>query len=82
MEGKANRASREAAEMKCAFDNFLCSFKPEDGEGQWRYTEKELEKAFIAGGAFVAKNCYQIASSHEFGFGAAKTIRETFGLEI
>ena len=27
------------------FEQFLGSFKPEDGEGQWRYTEKELEKA-------------------------------------
>ena len=26
--------------------------------------------------------CYQIASSHEFGTDAAKTIRETFALEI
>ena len=72
------------------FDVFLCSFKPEDGEGQWRYTENELEKAFIAGRSagiawaeqFTAKECHQIASSHEFGFEAAKTIRETFKLEL
>lgn len=36
---------------------------------------EELEK-------HTAKVCYQIASSHEFGTDAAKTIRETFGLEI
>ena len=31
------------------FEQFLSSFKPEDGEGQWRYSERELEKAFNAG---------------------------------
>lgn len=38
----------------------------------------ELEEALKS----VVIQCYQIASSHEFGPDAAKTIRETFKLEI
>lgn len=37
---------------------------------------------YEAGRIAAAKECYQIASSHEFGPDAAKCIRETFGLEI
>ena len=45
-----------------------------------------VSAAYLAGyetsGKRTAIDCYQIAQSHEFGFSAAKTIREKYGLEI
>lgn len=44
--------------------------------------EESIVETFKSGRGDAAAQCYQIASSHEFGPDAAKTIRETFGLEI
>ena len=44
--------------------------------------EVEIRQAIETAKQQAVMQCYQIASSHEFGPDAAKTIRETFGLEI
>lgn len=44
--------------------------------------ETVKEREFERGHKSAVRECYQIAQSHEFGPDAAKTIRETFGLEI
>jgi hypothetical protein len=44
--------------------------------------EVEIGQAIETTTMSAVRDCYQIASSHEFGPDAAKTIRETFGLEI
>lgn len=44
--------------------------------------EVEIRQAIETAKQQAVKQCYQIASSHEFGPDAAKTIRETFVLEI
>ncbi len=50
----------------------------------WMCSECEMELSNNEHAAIMQAiaDCYQIASSHEFGPDAAKTIRETFGLEI
>lgn len=47
-------------------------------------SHSEIGKLFANSpiGRETAERCYQIASSHEFGPDAAKTIRETFKLKI
>jgi len=78
----AIRHWRQCEMLEQPFFSIKCGSTAMDTTSFGELIDFLLDCTQTTGAAKAIRECYQIASSHEFGPDAAKTIREKFGLEI